>query len=179
MCDPVSIMAITVAAGGFSAYQKVQEGKATAKMYQYQSDALEQEKGLVQRTADVNSKFNQDAAMRDSATLSRNVAQLEGAQKVAAAANGIGGGSVTSADIAVDTYDKFQMDKLAIQYNADMKSWQIQNEAKSNIWGLSEQQKQLRAAGKNAKKAGYMNAASTLLNSASSFAGNKGLLAKS
>ena len=86
------------------------------------------------------------------------------------AVNGLGAGSVTAEDIVLDTQTKAEMDKEAIRYNADAMIKETQTQARNQAWDLRSQSKLNLFAGKNAKRAGEINAASSLLGSASSTA---------
>lgn len=175
MCLVLALGA-TAASGVYSAYSSIQSGNAQSKMYEYQADQLNQQKTLAQQTADLNSKLNQDTASQQGKQLMNQTKELYGSQKATLAAQGVGGGSVTAEDIMSNTFNKAKLDQIALRYNADVKSWEYQNEAKNQIWGLTNQQNYLNTAAKNAKKAGYSNATSTLLMTAASMAAT-GLLA--
>lgn len=167
----------TAASGAYSAYSNIQEGKQTSKMYQYQAGQLEKQKQIVQQRADINSQLNQYAASEQGAKLMKEYQVTAGTQKAALAAQGIGGGSVTAEDIASSTFDKAKLDQVALKYNADLKSYEIQEEAKNDIYGLNVQQSYLNAMAKNARTASKSKAFGTLLGTAASMA-QIGLLAK-
>jgi len=176
-CDPTGgfatagvIMALTAAAGGYAAWGQGQAGKAEKARNEYEAQLAETQAALVRRTAEQNKKLTQGNAAEASKTLAQRTMELEGTQKATAAASGIGGGSVTTADIASDTVTKEALDQAAIKYNADINTWNIEEEAKSNEWMLKNKAKQYRMAGKNAVDASKIAATSTLLNTATSVA---------
>lgn len=169
MCSPVVVGAMALS-GGLKAISQYQQGRQQASNLRYQANLLDTQKMLAQRTADQNTTFAQTQAYQESKSMTAKYAGLAGTQKAALAANGIGGGSVTAADIAGDTFDKKKMDELAIRYNADVKSWEYQENAKNQIWDLTNQQNQLRVAAKNAKIAGRNAAIGTLISTAASVA---------
>lgn len=176
-CDPTGgfatagvIMALTAVSGGFAAYGQMQAGRAAQRQNEYNAQLAERQSELVRRTAEQNKTAEQLNAAGKSKTLAEKTAELEGTQKATAAASGVGGGSVTSADITADTITKSSLDQAAIKYNADINSWNIENEARGNEWMLKNRANQYRQAGKNAVDAGNINATSTLLNTATSVA---------
>jgi small-conductance mechanosensitive channel len=172
------------------AYGQQQAGKAQSKMYQYQASLAQQQAAITKKYAEEQKKSieaaseanitaTQNQAADESKTLFRQITQLTGTQKATIGALGIGG--VTAADIATDTFDKAKMDELAIRYNANVKSWQIGQQAKRDIWTIGEESKykawsleseasQYSAAAKNARKAANINSATTLLSTATSMA---------
>ena len=192
MCDPISITAVTLvaAAGATKAYGVYQEGKAQQTMYNYQAALAVQEATARRQYAEMQQKAigeaalanisaEQVAAAEESRRLFGDVAELSGAQRATIGALGIGG--VTAADIAVSTFDKSQLDQLAIRYNANVRSWQISEEAKRGVWTIGEETKmkawsleseasQYRLAGKQARRAAGIGVATTLLSTAASMA---------
>ena len=192
MCDPVTIAVVTMAAaGGLQAYGQVQEGKSQSAMYKYagslSAQKAQQEKDitaknveLTKRTAEQNRILIAGEAAEESKALARKTTEVKGAQRAAMGKLGIGG--ATAEDIVSSTFDKAKLDQLAIQYNADVKGWAVNEEAKNRVWGLKEQSKRdiwaLKAeeeqygyAAKYAKKASRLKAAGTLLGTAASMAG--------
>jgi len=186
------IMAVGMAAGTVSAVGQAQEGAAQSRMYSdaaintdYQADAVRktaaQNVMLTKQNMEQNVQATQlDASMQDK-NLKEGVTKILGAQKAASAASGVGGGSVTQADIEQDTMDKAKMDEIAIRYNADAQSaniinaanqqaWNINNDATNQIWALGVQKSQYEAAAKNVKRAANIKALGTILSTASSTA---------
>ncbi len=173
-CDPsggLATLAIvtTIAGGVTAAYGQTQQAKSQSDAYRYSAGLLDTQAKLAKRTADINSRLVQDAASRESAQLGRNVSETMGAQKAASAAN-MGGGSVTAADIMTDTLKKARMDELAIKYGADIKSWGIREEEKAETWRLGVERDQYLKAAKNARKAGNIAVASSILGTATQIA---------
>ena len=167
----VGMTAATVAAGGMAAYGAYQQGQSGKKMYGYQASVAQQQQDLINQTAERNISSVQEGAKFETKTKQREVAQVEGMQKATLAAQGVGGGSVTAADIAKSTFDTAKLDEIAIRYNADSKAWGIQNNAMYQTWDLESQRKGYLMAGKNAARAGNINAASSLLSTASQVGG--------
>jgi len=163
-------MAGTAAAGGYTAYAQTQAGKAQQARNEYDASLAERQAELTRRTAEQNKTLEQANAAEASKTLAQRTAELEGKQRATAAASGIGGGSVTTADIAADTVTKAKLDEAALRYNADINTWAIEEETRGNEWMLKNRAKQYRIAGKNAVDASKIAATSTLLNTATSVA---------
>jgi len=177
-CDPTGgyatagvVMALTAVAGGYAAYGNVQAGRSQQRQNEYEAQLAEQQAALYRRTAEQNKTLEQANAAEASKTLAQKTAELKGTQAATAAASGIGGGSVTTADIAADTITKEKLDQAAIAYNANINSWNIEEEAKGNEWMLKNRATQYRRAGKNAVNSANIAATSTLLNTATSVAG--------
>lgn len=165
-----------------------QSAKAQAKYLAMQRKVAEQVAAtnimLTERDADQNIHSAQmDASFRNK-DLNNQITMVRGQQKSVQAAAGVGGGSVTMADIELDTLEKAKMDEIAIRYNADTESsairddanrrkWQIGEDLKYGNWSSSVQQSQTRAAGRNAQTASYYSAASSIMSGASSMASLK------
>ena len=199
-CDPTGgfatmgvLMAVSAVAGGVSAYGSYQEGQEKSKMYRDAAGNTDIQAEMARQTAAQNVMLTQrqmaqnihsvqmDASFQDR-NLKEAVAKIRGTQTATAAAMGVGGGSVTSADIAMDTLNKEKMDEIAIRYNADSTSTKITNEGNNQIWGINNdlnnqtwalgvQKSQYMSAAKNAKTAGNIKAASTILSTISSVGG--------
>jgi len=192
MCDPISITAVAVitTAGVTKAVGQKAEGEATANMYEYQAALARQNQVLVQQqrdaqvsaiedTAQSNITATQDVAALESNRLSRSVAELSGTQRATIGALGIGG--VTAADIVKSSFDKANLDQLALRYNANVKSYQIREQAKqsafstkqaaeSKIFALGSEASQYGFAASNARTTGKRKMWNTLLSTASTVA---------
>jgi len=167
----VAAIVLTAVGTGISAYGQYQQGQAQKKMYQYQSDVAARQAQMVAQAAETNVRLTQFKASQDTKQLQRKYMVVEGAQRAARAAQGGGGGSVTEGDIATDTFNTQKLDENMIRYNADLKSWDIRNQAAGEIWGLGTQEKQFTYAGKNAARAGAIGMTGTIFSGAGSMAG--------
>ena len=155
---------------GVAVYGQQTQAAASQKMANYQASVAEREAMLSKRTAEENVRATQQQASLDTAQLNRKYAVLEGAQKAARAASGIGGGSVTEGDIATDTFRTQDLDEQMIRLNADLKSWDLTRGGELEAWGLGTQVSQYRTAGQNARIAGNINSGATILQGASTIA---------
>ena len=163
----IALSAASAVGGGIMAYQ---QGKSEEKMYKYQQAVAKQQAELTQRTAEQNVRLTQTAAAQDTKQLQRKYMVLAGEQTAARAASGIGGGSVSEGDIATDIFRTQKLDESTVRYNADVASWNINNQAALEKWGLSTQAAQYGMAAKQAKKAGTIGLVTGILGGASSVA---------
>lgn len=172
MCAPIPIL-LTAASGTISAFGQYQQGASAKKMYDYQAEVARQEGDIALRTGDLQSRLIQDNAKTKSKELATNQAEFNAAQQADAAGAGVSGGTLE--DISNTTYSKEKLDEMALRYNADTQSWETTESAKNANWAAQSQANQYKVAGKNAKKAGTINAFGTLLGTAASI-GSGGLL---
>ena len=161
----VTALVGTAAAGATSAYGAYQQGQAQKNLMNYQAQAAQVQAGQVAATAEANISGAQNQAALQATMLGRQQAIVAGSQKASAGAQGIGG-SVTAANIATDTFTKQQMDQQTLQYNANVKAWNITNQANNQIWGLGIQANMDTMGAKNAALAGDISAGGDLLSSA-------------
>lgn len=158
MCDPIT--ATAVAAAAVSATGSVMAGNAQASAASYQATILEKNR----QTALENAAKTQAAADQDEAALRRKNAQFAGTQIASAAGSNIELSSGSIADIFADTARLGEEDALTLRQNWGEKVADQYQQARD----FSSQAALTRAGGKQARKAGYINAASSLLNAASS-----------
>lgn len=170
MCVPLAAAAIatTVAAGGFTAYSQYQSGAASNKYYQYMSDQSRQEGQLALKQGEAQSTAIQEQAKLQGKQLSTNQSEFNASQRAAMAAAGVTG--VTAEDIVSSTFNKENLDKSLLRYNADLKSYESTSNAAYRNWASNVQADQLTYQGKAAKYAGKTQAFSTLLATAASVA---------
>lgn len=176
MCAP--LLAVAAVAGlqmggaAYSANQQNQAGKETQKYYNYLADQNKiaadeaRKQGIRETTA------AQTEGAFEAKRLGRNVRQFAASQLAAAAANGIGGGSVTTQDLALDTFEKGKLDEMAIRYNADQKSWAAQTGADYKAWDFENQATQNRISGVQARRTASRQANATLLSGATQAIGS-------
>ena len=155
--------------GAASAAGQYQQSRAQASMYQFEANSAEMQKQLIKRTSDANITAQQGEASRLSAMEQRRAMAVKGEQEAQVGGQGLGS-SVTAADIAKDTFTKQQMDQMVLQYNANIKSWDITNRMNNDIWSQQVRENQALAAKRNAIKAGNTQVATTLLSTAASMA---------
>jgi len=152
--------------GAVSAYGAYQQGQAQKNMMNYQAQAAAVQQQIVKQTAQANISGEMDQAALKATQLNRQQMAVKGAQAASAGAQGLDG-SVTGADIAKDTFTKQQMDQSTLMYNANVKAWDITNQANANLWGLGAQEDQYSMGAEKAATAGDISATGSLLSSAS------------
>lgn len=188
----VTAIAISAISAGVSAYGSYAQGQAQKKMNQYNADVsnrqaeidaqvAEQQEILNKRTAETNITLVQSDAAAQTKLARRNQALMEGETKGMLAKSGIGGGSVTSADLLDSSFETAKIDREMIRYNADSKayaiksgydveSWKLKTGIAFDKWNLKNQANQYGMAGKNAARAGSIGATTSVLQGASSIA---------
>lgn len=168
------MIAGTIATGIYAASAANTAGKTQKSMYEQQAANKRVQAMLAQRTADENAAANTIQASEEAKMLATKAGAVAGAGKATAGAQGVGGGSVTAADIASSNYDKAKLDEIAIRYNADSKNASLMSNKNNQVWGLNSEATQYDAAGVNAVKEAEVKETSTLLNTATSVAGTIG-----
>jgi hypothetical protein len=166
---------LLVAGAGLNMYSQYQQGLSQNKYYQYLAQQNELQAKEVKKAASQEVGFIQEAAAGDVERVQDVVSQTRGTQETGLAASGVSLSSKTAEDIARATFDAGMKDEAAIRYNADVSAWQTTKQAQSTALNLRRQAQSYRASGEAAKKAGYMNAFSTLLGGASSIYNLKSL----
>jgi hypothetical protein len=115
-----------------------------------------------------------DAAAATYAQHLRGSKKLTGAQRAAAGAAGISG-SVTAEDIARDTANTASLDEMAIRFNADSAADEVLRNAGLTALNLRAEADGYRMSGAEAKRAGKINYATTLIGGATSVASTAAL----
>ena len=149
--------------GGIQAYSQYQQGAGQAALYNSQADAARLQGQQVMQTADLQSRAIQDTAKVQGKQQAQSSAKALASQRAAMAAAGMDPGSVTAADIRLDSLSNAKMDEEMIKYNANLRSWEIETGSSQENWALQTQATQYNQAAGNAKKAGKINANSSLL----------------
>ena len=170
MCEPATIATIaTVGAGALSAYGSYQEGASEQRYQNYVADQNVQQGKLALERGQRQSERIQDTAKEEGKRLEMDSTRHAASQRAAMAAAGVQG--VTAEDIVSDSFSSEKLDELTLRYNADARSYETTESAKYEDYALRSKADQHRMAGKNAKRAGKINAFSTLLGTAASVAG--------
>jgi hypothetical protein len=172
MCNFIAAAGMQLLGGGVQAWGANMEGRNKERYYQHLADQNEGQALATERTAETQETLIQDQAARDVHMVRQRGRQIAASQRVALAANGIGGGSATAEDLARDSLSREELDEMAIRYSADMKSWETRNQGRAEAWDLRNQAHFNRVAGKQARIAGTINTWSSLLGGASQAAGS-------
>lgn len=161
---PIALGA-TAISGAVGAYGAYSQGQAQKNLMNYQAQAAQSQAKQTADVAEANITSVQNQAGREATMLGRSQAIVAGSQKASAGAQGIGG-SVTAANIATDTFNKQQMDQQTLQYNANVKAWNITNQANGRIWSLGVESNLDQMGAKNAAISGNIGATTSLLSTA-------------
>lgn len=159
-------MGATALSGAASAIGIHQQAVAQKNMLNYQAQAAGVQADATKNVGAANISALQDQASRQSTILGRQQSTIKGAQVASEGAQGLDG-SVTGADIAKDTFTKQQMDQMTLQYNANVKSWDITNQTNNKLWELGTQENQYEMGASNAQTAGNIAVVGSLFNTAS------------
>lgn len=159
---------LTVASGGYSAYNSYQQGAAQNSYYKYLAENSRLEGEYAIKQAEAQSTSVQNQAKEQGKQLSKSQAEFNASQRAAMAASGLTG--VTAEDITSSTFTKEQLDKSLLLYNADIKSWEGNTKGAYAKWAANVQADQYSYQGKAAFKAGQTGAWTTLLTTAASVA---------
>jgi len=171
MCSPAVIpLVMSVAGGIMSASAQKKAGEAQKRYYDYLAGQNERQAKDVIKAGEQQTTFIQDAATGETKSLRASQRQFAGSQKVALAANGVPLSSVSVEDLARDTFKKEEMDAEALRYNADTQAYEVQMQARNQAISLRDQASGYRMGGANAQQAGNLNAATSLLGTATSVA---------
>lgn len=159
-----------IAAGAFTAYSQIQEGKAQSNYYNYLAQQKEQESEIALQRGERQSELIQDTAKYEGKKFGESAAEFSASQRAALAANGVQG--VTAADITESSFNKQNLDAQAIRYNADVKSWEARNQANLQSYYAKTEAEGNRFAARNAKAAAKRGAISTVLGTAAQISQN-------
>jgi len=168
MCAPALVMGVMAASGVTQAIGQVQQGREQDKYYQYLAGTSRLAGDAALARSQKQSELIQESAGIENKSAAIKAAEAGSAQKAAMAASGMDLSSVTAQDITLDTLTKAKMDEMMIRRNANLQSWQTETEGKYAKWEGEEQARQYGYAGKQARKAGNIQAFTTLLGTAAS-----------
>ena len=133
---------------------------ASKKQYKYLQELTRVQMAHDKAIAEKNISLTQDEGMRTTELISKTAGKVEGAQKAMSAGMGIGGGSVTTANLLEDTRIQANLDKMTVRYGADLQTWKIQNDLNFKNWEnqvkIDQYGYAAKAAIKSAKISGMM-----------------------
>jgi len=169
MCAPIVLAAAVVASGALKATSEIQQGQAQNRYYKSLARTAElqgdYQKAIDEKQADIA----EDVGSQQVKSAAIKSAELSGMQRADTAMNGMSA-TGSAQDIAVDSMRKTNLDEINLKYNADTKAWGFETEGAYAKWQGDTQDAQYRTAGKNALRAGKMQAGMTLLSTAISVA---------
>lgn len=162
---------LAVGSGIMDASSAVIAGRAEQAKYNAQARAVETQAALDEMSSNRQIKYDLQNAAFQVKQARRAGRQNYGKQLVAAAANGTDLSSVSFEDVVLDSLRAEKEDIDFIKRTASARAGEMQLQAELNKVGAKGQAEQMRIAGKYAKKAGRINAYSSMLSSAAMVAG--------
>ena len=171
LCDPtggVATLAIMGVAGVTQAVGQYQQGQSQNSYYQYLAGQSRLDAQAAYDRSLRQSELVGDTAGIQNKNLAIKSAETSSTQKAQMAASGLDLSSVTAQDLTLDTLTRAKMDEAMIRRNANLESWQTEEQGKYAKWQGEEQAKQYGYAGKQAKKAANIQSFTTLLGTAAS-----------
>lgn len=163
--------ALAVSSGIMSAGSAITSGQAEQANYLAQARATESQAALDAISTERQIKYDLENAAFQVKQARRAGRQNFGKQLVAAAASGADLSSVSFEDVVLDSLRAEKEDIDFIKKTASARASEMQLQAELNKVAAHGQAEQMRIAGKYAKKAGKINAYSSILSSAAMVAG--------
>ena len=162
---------LAIGSGIMSASSAITSGRAEQANLNAQARAVETQAALDEMSSNRQIKYDLQNAAFQVKQARRAGRQNYSKQLVAAAANGTDLSSVSFEDVVLDSLRAEQEDIDFIKRTASARAGEMQLQAELNKVGAKGQAEQMRIAGKYAKKAGRINAYSSMLSSAAMVAG--------
>lgn len=163
-----SVAAVGLIGTGLQVVGRIQQLSANnkaadinAEYYQNLATSNEEQAQEVLNASEIQQKYIVTSAAQESKRAREKFKSVIGSQKVVFASNGIGGGSATAQDVALDSLNKSAEDEDFIRYNADTTAMEIYRGSHFQADQLRTQSKHYRTAARNeiAKKSNnYMSA---------------------
>lgn len=166
MCDPISLTVLAVGGTALSIYGQNKSKEASVQYNNYLADLSEKQAGAVAQTGRLQRRMITEGASRAAQKAAVASFSLQGAQRAAAAGAGLGGGSVTSENLATDEATKASLDDLYVRLQADTQKFLNKRDEDAQIENLYNQATGYRMGASNANIAGNINMASSLLSGA-------------
>lgn len=162
---------LAIGSGIMSASSAITSGRAEQANLNAQARAVETQAALDEMSSNRQIKYDLQNAAFQVKQARRAGRQNYGKQLVAAAANGTDLSSVSFEDVVLDSLRAEKEDIDFIKRTASARAGEMQLQAELNKVGAKGQAEQMRIAGKYAKKAGRINAYSSMLSSAAMVGG--------
>lgn len=158
MCEPVTVLTVASAATG--AVGSVMAGNAQAASASAQAQIARNNAILAGQRADQEVQIGKQEEER----LRRDVSRVIGSQRAMTGASGIDLSAGSPLDVLAATAKEGEMDALTIRANAQQRASDLRFEQQN----LNFQGRMLDREARSARRAGWMNAAGSILGSASS-----------
>jgi hypothetical protein len=120
-----------------------------AEYYRNLADESDDQAKEILNAAEIQQKYLVTSAAKESKQAREKFKSVIGSQTVVFASNGIGGGSVTAQDVALDSLNKSAEDEDLIRYNADTTAMEIYRGSQFQADQLRTRAKHYRTAAKN------------------------------
>ena len=153
-----------------SAVGNYNAGQDSKNYYSYLAGTARNNAALERATGESNVREIGAQEMQQVKGVNEQGRDVVGAQKVALASGGAGVGSKTAEQLVSDTMTKTNLDEMALRYNADVKMKNARLRAEGAAMNDESQAVGYKMAGRNAAKAGNLNAFSSLLSTAGNVA---------
>lgn len=155
----------SLAGGLMDAGAALGAGRADASSYQMQAQALENQAQLGLLAAERQNDYASDTAARQLRQIKQQGNQTRGAQRAAAGASGaLGSGSLT--ELLLSSLSAQEQDEELIRLNTARGNYERTLQAQLAANAARGQAAQYRIAGQSARKAGALNAFSSVLGTA-------------
>ncbi len=175
MCSVIALGAVAlgtkIVGRAVSASAAKEKGASDARYYSHLEGSAREQASLVLATAKAQTGFIAESAARETEAVRTTGRRIRGAQVAGFAASGVGGGSVTTMDVALDTLEREQVDEELIRYNANVVAWETNNQASMTAQGLILEAEGYRMAAGSARRAAKTDMWSTIIGTAADVAG--------
>lgn len=163
MCNPAVLIAATVASTAMSAMSAIQQGNAAATAGAANAQIATNNAELRRRQADqIRKKGEIEASEKD-----KQMKLLVAKQRATFAANGLVIDEGSALDVTTDTVEAGTLDKLTLLHNAELDALN----AEADALNFENQASLERFRGESAKRAGRMQAFTTILGGAAKAGG--------
>lgn len=162
---------LAIGAGAMSAMGAYSDGRAQAGQYKAEAATLEANAEMAERAALRQVNYDLQTAKHEVKQVRRAGRQTYAKQLAAAVANGMDFSSVSLQDVIADSHRAEQEDIDLIKKTATQRANETRLQAELNSITAKSQANQARIAARYAKKAGRLNAYSSMLSTAATVAG--------
>lgn len=164
MCVALAVIGTGLAIGGMLANNAARAeqreadrraGRAKARELRYLAEVTDEQIEDVQKAGDINRELITEDASRTAWANEVEGRKVAGAQLAAAAASGVGGGSVTTQALQIDTANLTERNEMYIRYNANKQKWLDKKEEQAKVKNLRHQAVMYRMGANNAASGNY------------------------
>lgn len=167
MILPLIAGIVTLFGGIISAIGQNQKAQSNKRYNDFMASTADEQATEVRETSAIARRMITAGASRSSQKAAVTSKMALGAQRAAAAASGLGGGSVTAENLAIDEANKSVLDDIYIRFQADQQKAINERDELAQERGYARQAQAYRMAGDAAVAGGGWNTAGTMLGAAS------------